>query len=153
MTASGGPTTRRGGSTHHVAERRPATCPRRLEPVREALLFSLVDEARRAALARSRLDVAESGPEIRGPAGLGELAVLDDVDTHLCLGADHLGNRAGDALLEQGRVVSLPQLAGGDHVLQIQGFDQAADVRGQDALGAALHSCPPLPMQLYNPRP
>ena len=91
---------------------------------------------RRVELVRSRLEAAQSLQAVIGPAGLAELAVVDDVDPRLRLPRYNVRHRAGQLPLMGVAVRAVAILAG---IQQRLGADQAAYMRRQDALLASLH--------------
>jgi len=91
---------------------------------------------RRVELVRSRLKAAQSLQAVIGPAGLAELAVVDDVDPRLRLPRYNVRHRAGQLPLMGVAVRAVAILAG---IQQRLGADQAAYMRRQDALLASLH--------------
>src|SRR6185503_9980735 len=99
--------------------------------------------AREAAFARRgrpALESAQALERVLRPAdALAELAVARHVDAGGGLLAHYFGDRARQACTMSALVVGLPGLLGADERQQRRGTDQAADVRGQDALGAAPH--------------
>jgi len=95
---------------------------------------------RRVELVRPRLEAAQSLQAVIGPAGLAELAVVDDVDPRLRLPRYNLRHRAGQLLLMGVTARAVAVLAG---IQQRLGADQAAHVRRQDALLASLHGVRP----------
>ena len=85
--------------------------------------------------AEAVLDVAEE-------ADLAHLSVGDDVDAGLDLPAHPVGHRLGDLAVEQLGVVGPSVLPLLQRVEQLVRPGQAADVGGEDAIGAALHGSP-----------
>ena len=104
-----------------------------------------VDAAREwigAGLDRPPLEAAQPFEHVLRPADrFAELAVADDVDADFGLLVHHLRDRRRQALVISGRVVRLAGLLGAQKLLQRLRPDQAADMGGQDAVGAALHLC------------
>src|SRR5262249_14145473 len=92
--------------------------------------------------ALDRLDPGQTVTDVAVEARLRLLAVVDDVDAALRLPPDHLGDGAGDALGESSSVICLPALLHFHEVQQIVGAGQAARVRRQDPIRAALHAAP-----------
>src|SRR5207247_4036271 len=101
----------RGAGAKDVAEEWAAAGPCPFEPVREPLLLPFPDQAGRAALPWPRLHVRQAAPKIGCPARFRKLPVIDDVDAHLCLLADHLGDGALDPRLQRGIIVWLPKVS------------------------------------------
>jgi hypothetical protein len=89
-------------------------------------------------VARAR-EPAEPVLGVGGIAGLGHLAVVDDVDAGRRLLAHDLGHRRADARGERRRVDGDAFFLGEHGPDQIVGAGQAARVRGEKALGALLH--------------
>src|SRR4029450_6631170 len=85
------------------------------------------------------LEAAEAFVGVRDEARLAELAVVDDVDAEIDLLAGDLGDRGaqgrGGGLLVD-RLALLPRL---HDIEQIGGTRQAADVGGENSVGASLH--------------
>ena len=77
--------------------------------------------------------------DVGDEADAAHLAVGDDVDAGLRLPPHGLGDGALDARRERRLVDRLAALLLQDHRPQIVGPRQAADMRGQDAIGAAFH--------------
>ena len=100
--------------------------------------------ARRGAEAGWAVDLLEAGeprPRIGHPVDLAVLAVADDVDPGVGLLRHHVRDGAADAGIEGRLVVGLAELLGVEQRDQVGRPRQAAGVRGQDAVRAALHGC------------
>jgi hypothetical protein len=95
------------------------------------------------ALDRPPLEAAQPFEHILRPADrFAELAVADDVDARLGLLVHDLGDGAFQARVVGGlRRTGLPACFGAQEILQRRRPDQAADMRGENAIRAALH-CP-----------
>src|SRR6478736_250499 len=93
-----------------------------------------------AAMQRGRrYFAAEPGKapgDIGGVADLAHLAIADDVDTDFDLTAHHLGYRLCDDRIVLQHITGFLALAGEEHVGHCLTAGQAADVRGEDAIGA-----------------
>ena len=85
------------------------------------------------------LEAAEAVLDVAEEADLAHLAVRDDVDAVLDLLTHPIGDRLGDLAVEQLGVVGPAVLPLLQRVEQLVGTGQAADVGGEDAIGAALH--------------
>src|SRR5262249_11964082 len=70
---------------------------------------------------------------------LAELAVAHHVDAGLRLAPHHGGDRIGEALVVGRLVERLAALPGAEELLQRVRADQAADMGGENARGAAFH--------------
>ena len=87
-----------------------------------------------------RLEPGQAFEHVVGPARLAVLAVVDDVDAGLDLPADDVGGGARRARRGSGALlcgVLARRLRPSS--TQLRRPDQAADVRGEDAVVAALH--------------
>jgi hypothetical protein len=71
---------------------------------------------------------------------LAELAVADDVDAGTRLLAYDAANRVAKTFLIGFYVIRLAALLGAQEFLQSLRTDQAADMRGENAIGAAFHA-------------
>src|SRR6185503_8255469 len=90
---------------------------------------------------RAALEARQALECVLRPAdGLAELAVADDVNAGTCLLAYDVGNRVAQAFLIGFYVVRLAALPGAQEVLQRLRTDQAADMRRENAIGAAFHA-------------
>src|SRR5260370_27787942 len=91
------------------------------------------------------LEADETIFDLGDEARLAELAVVDDVDAQLDLLVHDLGDRPAQPRGVRLLVHALALLLGLDHVEQIGGTRQAADMGGENSLGASLHCASPLP--------
>ena len=80
---------------------------------------------------------------LRPGNALAELAVADDVDADLGLLADHLGDRLLEVAGVRRGVVALALLLGAQVLPDHVRADQAADMGGENPVGAAVHGFPP----------
>ena len=85
------------------------------------------------------LEAAKAFVDVGDEARLAELAVIDDVDAEINLRADDLGDRGAQARGVRLRVDRLSLLPRLHDIEQIGGTRQAADVGGEDSVGASLH--------------
>ncbi len=91
-------------------------------------------------LDRAALEAAQALEHVLRPADrFPELAVADHVDAGLGLAANDLGDRIGQAPVVGGLVDRLARLLRAQEILQRLRPDQAADMGGEDAIGAAFH--------------
>ena len=94
-----------------------------------------------ARLERPPLEAAQAFEHVLRPADrLAELAVADDVDAGVGLLAHDGGDRLGEAAVIGRLVEAVALLPGAQELLQLGRPDQAADMGGEDAIGAALHA-------------
>jgi hypothetical protein len=68
------------------------------------------------------------------------LAVIDDIDTQLCLPPHHVRNGLADAGVEGRRIVRLATGARREHVEEVRRTRQAANMSGEDPLCTHLHA-------------
>jgi len=94
----------------------------------------------RVELVRPRLEPAQALQAVIGPAGLAELAIVDDVDPRLRLPRYDIRHRALELPLIGAAVRGVAILGG---IQQRPGANQAAHMRRQDALPASLHGIVP----------
>ena len=80
---------------------------------------------------------------LRPGNALAELAVADHVDADLGLLADHLGDRLLEVRGVRRGVIALALLLGAQMLPDRLRADQAADVGGENSVGAAVHGVPP----------
>jgi hypothetical protein len=76
---------------------------------------------------------------LRPGDALAELAVADDIDPDLGLVANHLRHRLLEVPGVRGRVIALTLLLGAQVLPDRIRADQAADMGGENAIGAAVH--------------
>ena len=88
------------------------------------------------------LEPAEAVLDVAEEADLAHLPVRDDVDAVLDLSTHPIGDCLGDLAVEQFGVVGPAVLPFLERVEQLVGTGQAADVGGEDPIGAALHESP-----------
>ena len=106
----------------------------------ETLPIGAAGERVGAGLHRPALEAAQAFEHILRPADrFAELAVTDHVDPGLRLPAHDLGDRTGHAGLIGVLVERLALLLGAQELEQLRRPDQAADMGGENAFGAALH--------------
>src|SRR5262249_53597273 len=92
-----------------------------------------------ARLHRTPLESGQYRQQILRPRDrLAELAVAHHVEAGLGLPAHHLADRLGQAVLIGGLVIGLPALPRADEFEQFRRPDQAADMGGENPIGAAL---------------
>ncbi len=89
--------------------------------------------------AAARLDAGQAFVDVGNKADAAHLAIGDDVDAGIGLTPHGLGDGALDARRERRLVDRLAALLPQDHRPQIVGPRQAADMRRQNAIGAAFH--------------
>ncbi len=95
-----------------------------------------------AGLERPALEAAEAKQRVLRPADrLPELTVADDVDADVGLLAHDLGDGILQALGVAGLVERLAGFLGGEILAQRRRADEAADMGGEDSIGAAFHPC------------
>ena len=99
----------------------------------------LLPRRRHARVAHVDLEPAEAVLHVAEEADLAHLAVGHDVDARLDLMAHPVGHRLGDLAVEQLGVVGTAVLPLLQRVEELGRPGQAADVGGEDAIGAALH--------------
>ena len=99
----------------------------------------LLPRRRHPHVVHVELEPAEAVLHVAEEADLAHLAVGDDVDARLDLVAHPIGHRLGDLAVEQLGVVGPAVLPLLQRVEQLVRPGQAADVGGEDAIGAALH--------------
>jgi hypothetical protein len=90
------------------------------------------------ALVAAAFDAVEPVADVLAPHGFAELAVVDDVESGLGLASYDVGDRGGEP--GEGRGVLFASFREGPG--QLGGPLQGADVRGEDPVGASLHSFP-----------
>jgi len=96
--------------------------------------------AARARRVRPQRKPAHALDDVLIPADrLAVFAVADDIDADLPLAADHFGDRIPQAALIGRGIVGLPRLLCPHDLLEGGRPDQAADMRGEDALAARSH--------------
>ena len=78
--------------------------------------------------------------DVGGIAGLAHLAVVDQINPCLGLQAHHLSHRLANARLQSLRLHGHAAFFGKHHLDQVIGPGQAAGVRGQKSVCAALHA-------------
>src|SRR5439155_24309215 len=132
---------------------------------RELAAVAAVAKARQYDLARARalrrhlveglraaLDAGEALPGIAPPRAVidplahrfAELTIARDIDAELMLAANRVHDRAAQRRLERAlvdRLAGFPGMVGRDHLVRA---GQAADMAGQDMVGAGSHASPPL---------
>src|SRR5207253_3565710 len=87
------------------------------------------------------LETAQTLKHVLRPADrFAELAVADNVDTGLRLPPHDLGDRFGQAAVMGHLVETGTLLLRAQKFPQLRRPDQAADMRGKNAIGAALHA-------------
>ncbi len=106
--------------------------------------FLAVDAAREgimgAGLDLAPLKTAQAFQHILRPADrFAELAVADDVDADFGLVAHDFGDGIFQARIIGGMVVRLARLLQAQEILQLGWPNKAADMRGENAIDAALH--------------
>src|SRR5438132_1846918 len=124
-------------------------CPGSAAPARRARFSS---RSVRAQLARARLwpcgallrhwlrfKTREPLADVGHEARLALLTVVNDVDAQFRLPPHHVCDGLADTGLEGRRVVRLATGARREHVEEVRRTRQAADVRGEDAVGTELH--------------
>ena len=91
-------------------------------------------------LDRALLDTAEAVEHVERPAAeFAELAVADDVDAGLALAPDHRGDAVGEAAIEGGLIDFDAVVDRLDVVRKPGRANEAAHMRGQDAIAACRH--------------
>src|SRR4029453_16304601 len=93
-----------------------------------------------ARLERPALETREPLQHILRPADrLAELAIADHVDSGIGLRLHHVDDRLSEAQVIGLLVEAFALLPRAQELLQLRRPDQAADMGGEDALGAAFH--------------
>ena len=130
----------RRGADHQRAAARRAHLLGRLELVEFRIVPGLARGGERARpRARALLQAIEPLRRIGDEARLAHLAVIDDVETHVDLMLDGVLHGLGHARVVGLLVDRLAVEPLHHHVHQVVGARQAADMGGQDPVGAELH--------------
>ena len=106
----------------------------------EFLAINAARERIGAGFDRPPLEARQPFQHILRPADrFAEFAVADDIDADLGLLPHHLGDRIFEAIVIAGMIVGFARLFGAQEFLQRRRPDQAADMRGENTIAAALH--------------